>query len=131
MHSSSSSIGVSTLSLMLVSPLPPFFHRYSFSMLSLGRNALCIVISLLVHFKNGPEHLSRGTTKVFLPLMRLLLQCLYSRSFLVPLRFSFYLMSACFQYSQELVSFLFSERSHSFLIWKFYSFCHISFSIYY
>ena len=60
---------------MLVSPLPPsLLDTYSLSTLSLGCNALCMVISFLVlwsislsfslvHFKNGPEYLPRGQSR--------------------------------------------------------------------
>ena len=55
---------------MLLSPLP-FLDTYSLSTSSLGCNALCMVISLivlwsiclsssLVHFRKGPEYLTRG-----------------------------------------------------------------------
>ena len=53
--------------------------------------ALCIAIRFLVdwffcltysfvHFKNGPEYLTKGTAWVFIPLIRLLVQILVSRS---------------------------------------------------
>ena len=81
MQSLSDCIDVSTLSSMLASPLSPsLLDTYSLSMSSFGWNALCMVISFLVlwsfswssslvHFKNGPEYLMRGTgtTQVFIP----------------------------------------------------------------
>ena len=80
---------------MLASSLPPsFLDTYS---LSLGCNALCVVISFLVlwsicfssslvHFRNGPEYLTTGTDQVFIPLMRFRLESIVSSSFLVLLR---------------------------------------------
>ena len=65
-------IDASTLSSVVSSPLPPsLLDTYNLSMSSLGCNALCMVISILVlwsicssssldHFKNGPEYLTRG-----------------------------------------------------------------------
>ena len=88
----------------------------------------------LVHFKNGPEYLTRGTAQVFISLIRFLLQRLFSRSFLVYLRYTFFSFNlglfdgVRFQYFQVLVIFLFSKRSDSFLFCQFYSFCCLSFS---
>ena len=105
-------LDASTQSLMMGNPLPPFFlDTYSLSVLSLGCNAFCIIInflvlrsicltSSLVHFKNGPEYLTRGTAQV------LLLPSLVSRGFLVLLRFSYLFFHLCLfegirlQYSQ-------------------------------
>ena len=67
---------------------------------SLGRNALFMVISFLVlwsiclssslvHFKNGPKYLNRGTAQVFIPLIRFQPYSFVSSSFLVLLEFSF------------------------------------------
>ena len=65
----------------LTSPLIlSILHIYSLSMSTLRCKALCIVInflvvllfglsSSLVHFKNPPEYLTRGTTQRFIPLM--------------------------------------------------------------
>ena len=52
----------STVSLMLASPLPPsFLDTYSLSTSSLGCNALCMVISFLVHlFKFLSRPLEKG-----------------------------------------------------------------------
>ena len=86
----------------------------------LGCKAVCVVISFLVllsfcwssflvHFKNGPEYLTRGTTQVCMHLMGFL----HSSSFLVRLRYSFYVFfhlhlfhGIHFQFSQRLISFL-------------------------
>ena len=92
---------VSTLSSMLASPLPPFFHcTYSLSTSSLGCNALCMVISFLVpwsiclssslvHLRKGPEYLTRSTAQVFIPLIRFLQLSFVLSSFLVLLRYYF------------------------------------------
>ena len=81
MLSSSHCIDASTLSSMLVSPLPPhFLDTYSLSTSSMGCKALGIVIiflvlwfislsSSLVHFKNGPEYLKRRIAQVLLLLL--------------------------------------------------------------
>ena len=66
---------------MLVSSLPSFLDIYSQSTSSLECKALCNVISFfvlssicwsssLVHFKNGPEYLTRRTAQVFIPFIR-------------------------------------------------------------
>ena len=72
---SSRCIDTSTLSSMLASPLPPsFLDIYSMSTSSLGCYALCMVMrflvlssiclsSSLVHFRKGPEYLTRGTAQ--------------------------------------------------------------------
>ena len=101
MWSSRRLIDISTLSWMLVSPLPSsLLDTYSLSIIYLVCKALCIDMSLLVlcsicwssslvHFNNGPEHLTRETTQVFILLMRFLLYSLVSSSFLILLRYSF------------------------------------------
>ena len=90
---------------MLAGPLPPsFLETYSLSTSSLGYNALCIVISFLVlwsiclsssmvHLRKGPEYLTRGTAQVFIPLISVLLLSFVSSSFLVLLRYSFWIFS--------------------------------------
>ena len=95
MLSLSRCIDASTLFSMLVSPLPlSFLDTYSLSTSSLGCNALYMVISFLVtwsiclssslvHFKNGPEYLTRGTVQVFIPLISFLLYILVSSSFII------------------------------------------------
>ena len=66
-------------------------------------NALCMDISFvlwstclsssLVHFKNGPEYLMRGTAQVFIPLISFLQHSFVSSSFLILLRYSFFIFS--------------------------------------
>ena len=90
---------------------------------SLDCKALCNVLSFLVlylicwrsslvHFKHGPEYLTKGTALVLIPLMRFLLYSLVSNSFLL-LRYSFLIFfylpffdGVYFEYSKVLVSFL-------------------------
>ena len=98
-------IDVSTLSSVLASPLPYFFlDTYSLSSSSLGCKVLCIVISFLfltsiclcsslVHFRKVPEYLPRSPAQVFIPLIRFLLESFVSSSFLVLLRYSFWVLS--------------------------------------
>ena len=88
---------VSALSSVLISPLTLFFlDTYKLSLSSLGCKTLCINMSFLVlwpicwsfsfiHFK----YLTRGTGKMFISLMRLLLWSLVSSSFLFLLRYTF------------------------------------------
>ena len=91
MFSSTPSFDASMLSSILVSPFSFFFsdtviclvafvHWYKFScpLVDLSEFLLCL-------FMNGPEHQTRGTPDVFIPLMRFLLQSLVSWSFLVRL----------------------------------------------
>ena len=85
---------------MLASPLPPsFLDTYSLSTLSLGCNALFMVISFivlwsiclrssLVYLKKRPEYLTWDTVQVFIPLMRFQRESFVSSSFLVLLRYS-------------------------------------------
>ena len=103
MQSSSHCMDVSTLSSMLASPLPPsFLGTYSWSTSSLGCNALCMVISFLVLWliclspslvllRKSLEYLTRGTAQVFIPLIRFMLESFVSSSFLVLLRYSFWI----------------------------------------
>ena len=93
---------------MMASSLPPsFLDVYSLSTSSLGCNALCMVISFLVlwstclssslvHLRKSPEYLTRGTAQIFIPLIRLLLESFVSNSFLVLLRYSFWILSFIF-----------------------------------
>ena len=85
------------------SPLPPFLGTYSLSTSSLGCNALCMVISFLVlwsiclssslvHLRKGPEYLTRCTAQVFIPLIRFLQESFVSSSFVVLLRYSFWIL---------------------------------------
>ena len=90
---------------MLASPLPPsFLETYSLSTLSLGCKALYMVFSFLVlwsiclsyslvHFKKGPEYLTRGTASVFIPLKKFLQHSFILSSFLVILRYYFLIFS--------------------------------------
>ena len=98
---SSCCIDVTSLSSKLSSHLPTLFlDRYSLSKSSLGCNALCIVINFLVlwsicfrpslvHFKNGPEYITRKTAQVFIHLIRFLLNSFVSGSSLGFFRYSF------------------------------------------
>ena len=128
---------MSTLSSMLACPLPPsFLDTYSLSTLSPECNALCIIISFLVlwsiclsssrvHLRKGPEYLTRGTAQVFIPLMRFLLLSFVSSSFLVLLRYSFWIFFFHFclfdgvslQDAQVFVGFVFCECFYLILVW--------------
>ena len=79
---------------------PSFLDTYSLSTLSLGCGALCMVISFLVllsncltsslvHFRKGPEYLTRATAQVFIPLIEFLLHTFVSSRFLVLQRYYF------------------------------------------
>ena len=74
--------------------------------------------SYLVHFKNGPESLTRSTAQLFIPLMIFLLRSLVSSSFLVLLTYYFFSFFSFRIFNdvhsqgfQVFVGFLFSERS--------------------
>ena len=124
------------LSSMLTNPiLPAFLNTYSLSTSSLGCNALCMVVSFLVlwsicfssslvHFKNVPKYLTRGTAQIFIPLIGFLLDSFVSSSFLVLLRYFFFHLhlfdAVLFQDAQVFVVFFFSKRSNLFLIWQFH-----------
>ena len=110
----------------------------------LGCKTLFVVISFLVlwsiclssslvHFKNCPEYLTTGTTKIFIfdrnPTVELCLEYLSRSSEILfnlffPPFISIYLTV---QYSQGLIYFLFCDRFNFFLIWLFYSFHCLSF----
>ena len=119
---------ISTLSSMLVSPLPPsFLDTYSLSRSSLRCNALCMVISFLVlwsiylvHLRKGPEYLTKGTAQVFIPLIRFLLLSFVSSSFLVLLKYSFWILffiSTCLIVSaSKIPKYLYVSFSASVLI---------------
>ena len=89
---------------MLASPLPPsLLETYSLSTSSLGCKALCIVISFLVlwsiclssslvHLRKCLEYLRSNTAQVFVPLIRFLLLSFVLSSFLVLLRYSFWII---------------------------------------
>ena len=101
MLSSCRLIDVSTLCSMLLSPPPlSFLDIYSLSISSLGSTAISIVMNFLVlfsiccssvlcHFKNGPEYLTRRTAEVFIPLIKFLQNSLISSSFFVLPGYSF------------------------------------------
>ena len=117
---------------MLASPLPPYFlDTYSLSTSSLGCNALCRVISFLVlwsiwfsyslvHFKKGLEYLTRGTARVFNPLISFLLLSFVSNSSLVILRYSFLVysfFSTCLPVSASMMlKYLYASFSLSVLL---------------
>ena len=99
---------------VLASPLPPpFLDTYSLSTSSLECNTLCMVISFLVlwficlisslvHFRKGPEYL----TRVFIPLIRFRLESFVSSSFLVLLGYSFWIfffISTCLMVSASKI----------------------------
>ena len=98
-------IDASTLFSVLANPLPPsFLDTCSPSTSSPGCNALCMVISFLVlwsiclssslvHFRKGPEYLTRGIVQVFVPLIRFRQESFFSSIFLVLLRYSFWILS--------------------------------------
>ena len=111
-----------------------FFPWHIESMSSLGCKALCIVIcflvlwfiywsSSLVHFKNGPEYLTKDTVQVFIPLMKFLPRSLVSETFLDLLRylFLFFILSPLVCYCQLRIfpstcNFPFLQASCFFLI---------------
>ena len=103
---------------MLASPLPLYFlETFSLSTSTLGCRALCIVISFLVlwfiypssslvYLRNSPEYLTSGKTQVFIPLIRCLLLSFVSSSFLVLLRYSFWIfsfISTCLMVSASII----------------------------
>ena len=126
------------------------FHRlfliHSLSWSSVGCKTLFIVInflvlwficrsSFLVHLKNGPEYLRRGSAVMLIPLMRFLQQILVPRIFLAFLRYFLLIFfqrclydSFRFQYSKVDVIFPFSKLSDTFLMWHLLSFSYFSFS---
>ena len=116
----------SPFSSMLAIPLPhSSFDTYCLTTTSLGCNALCMVINLLVlwsirlsssliNINNVPKYLNWRTAKVFIPLIRFLLFGFVSNNFLVLLRYCFFICffhlhlfhGISFQYSQIFVVFL-------------------------
>ena len=81
----------------------PFLHSYCISISFPRWKASCVVISFLVllsislcsylvHFKNCPEYLTKGTVQVSIPFIGFLLFSWVSRSFLVLLGYSFFLI---------------------------------------
>ena len=77
----------------------PLFLIHSLSTSSLVFNAVCIVISFLVFFlsiclsSKGPEYLTGDTAQVFIPLIWFLLESFVTSSFLVLLRYYFWILS--------------------------------------
>ena len=102
---------------MLVSYLPLFFMSYRVCLCHLsGVKPLCIIINFLVHwsiflcsslvqFKKGAEYLSSKTAKVFIPLIKFLLQILVSRRFLYLLRYFLLFLSSLFTWWRLLLIF--------------------------
>ena len=93
-----------------------FFDTYSLSTSSLRSKAQCIVMGFLVfwsicssvyvHFKNGPEYLTKGTVQVFISFIIILPYSLVSSSFLFLLRYflNFFLFGGVYiQYSLVFV----------------------------
>ena len=85
-----------TMMMMIVVQL--IFVLFMLFLVAVISKALCIIMSFLilrsisgctslVNFKNGPEYFTSGTAKMFYPLMRFLQYSLFSRSFLVLLRY--------------------------------------------
>ena len=88
-------------SILSSSLLYSFRHTYILCISSLRCKGLYIFINFLVpwtiylssfpvHFKNDPVYLARRIAQVFISSMRFLLQSLVLRSFLVRLRYSFF-----------------------------------------
>ena len=144
MSSSNPHRDASMQSSVLARSLPPsFLNTCSLPMSSFRCKDICSVINFLdigfiymsssfVYFKKCPKCLTRGTIQRFIPLMRFILQSLVLRSFLIRLKYSFVFFfhlhlfeGICFQLSQVLVIFLFSNCFDSFLIRQFYSFHHV------
>ena len=122
---------------MLVSPLPPsFLDTYSLSTLSLGWNALCMVISFLIlwsiclssslsHFSKDPEYLPKGTVQVLIPLIRFLINSFVFSSFLVLLRYSFWILSfvsTCLMVSASNIIIIITKKKlkKSFTLFEFF-----------
>ena len=85
----------------------------------------------LVHFQNDPKYLKKRKTQVLISFDEISTAEVdfgkFSRSSEVLFSFSFFFClrlfdGICFQYSQILVIFLFSQCSGSFLFWQFYFF---------
>ena len=65
----------------------------TFNLCYFSRKAMCILFNFLVlwsEFLPCPEYFTMGTSQVFIPLIRFLLQRLVSRSFPILLRYSFF-----------------------------------------
>ena len=82
-------------------------------------------IIVLVHFKNGSEYLTWSYLFDEISVAKLGFKKFSRSSEVFISNFSFHLCLSdgiCFQYSQEFVVFLLSERFNSFLIWHFFFF---------
>ena len=82
---------------MLASPFPlSFLDKYNLSTSSLRCNALCMVISFLVLcsicLSSSLVHFRKGTTQLFIPLIGFLPESFVSSSFLVLLKYSFWII---------------------------------------
>ena len=121
----------------------PLLDTYCMSIPSFGYKILCKVInflvlwficlnSFLIHFKNGPDYLTRKTAQVFIPSMRFLLQSWVSKSSLVlEVLFSYFFsfILVCLMVSaSKIPQYLEFSFSLIILILSFYSFCCSHFS---
>ena len=81
--------------------------------------SICLSSSL-VHLRKGPKYLTWGTAQVFIPLIRFLQESFVSISFLVLLRYSFWILSyisSCLMVSAPKISkYLYVSFSASVLI---------------
>ena len=119
-----------------------FLDSNSLSLLYLGCKDLCIVIHFLalwliswsscfVHFKYYPDYLTRRTARCLSlkwdPFCRAWFRDAFSIFWDILKNFHVCLFDGVHsQYCQVPAIFLFSERSSSFFIWKFSSFCYLS-----
>ena len=82
---------------------------------------------VLVHFKNRPDYLTRGTAQLLISLLRFLQQSFVS-SFLIRLRYSvLFFLSSLFVWWSPLP--IFPNICNLPFLQAFYSFCHLEFSI--
>ena len=113
MYSSQPCVDVSTHFLELVNPLPPsidihILYKQSIRCKTLLRviNSLVLSsicrISFILHFKNGPEYLTRGIVQLFTPLMWFLLKV--SKDAILQVLFSNWVKW------RGLISFFFSSK---------------------
>ena len=94
---------------------------------------------LTANFKNDPEYLMRGTLLVFILLMRFLQRGLFSRRFLVRLRYAFLVFPFHFRLydvvdfwcSHVLVILISFVRSGSFLTWQLYPYRYFFHTLHY
>ena len=115
MDSSSRCIELPTRFSILASS-PSFLDTYSLSTSSLVCNSSCMILIFLVlwsiclsssvHFKKGPENITRALAQEFIPLIRLMLDSFVSNSFPVLLRSSFWIfpvISTCLMLSASKI----------------------------